>query len=206
MFKNTDQVLSELSDYSDKQHKIQRMLKNGTLFALKRGLYETDGLCPGEALANIIYGPSYLSFEYALASYGLIPERVYTYTSATLHKNRSRQYRNHFGTFTYQDIPAKAFPHCLVLKYYQERPYTIASPEKALCDLLYKRQPLSSYANFSDMLFTALRIEESDLRNLDLPVLIELSGLYQKKNLHYLSKFVVRMRGAKRGHQHQNYA
>ena len=206
MFKNTDQLLSELSDYNDKQHKIQRMIQKGTLFPLKRGLYETDSLCPGEALASVIYGPSYLSFEYALSSYGLIPERAYTYTSATLHKNRSREYRNHFGTFTYQDIPGRVFPHCLVLRYYQERPYTIASPEKALCDLLYKRQPASSYADFLDMLFSDLRMEESDLCNLDLAMLLELSALYQKKNLHYLTKFVTQMEGAKCGYQYQSYA
>ena len=190
MFKNTSQIQSTLTGYRDSLHKIQRLLKEQRLFSLKRGLYETDPNCPGEVLAGIIYGPSYLSFEYVLAAYGLIPERVYTYTSATLRKNRTRQYQNHFGTYMYRDVADAAFPHGLILKQYQDRYYTIASPEKALCDLLSIRPAVSSYRMFCDLLFDDLRLDEDKLYALDAELLIQLASLYRKSNLRHLSKFV----------------
>ncbi len=190
MFKNTSQIQSTLTGYRDSLHKIQRLLKEQRLFSLKRGLYETDPNCPGEVLAGIIYGPSYLSFEYVLAAYGLIPERVYTYTSATLRKNRTRQYQNHFGTYLYRDVADAAFPHGLILKQYQDRYYTIASPEKALCDLLSIRPAVSSYRMFCDLLFDDLRLDEDELYALDAELLIQLASLYRKSNLRHLSKFV----------------
>ncbi len=190
MFKNTSQIQSTLTGYRDSLHKIQRLLKEQRLFSLKRGLYETDPDCPGEVLAGIIYGPSYLSFEYVLAAYGLIPERVYTYTSATLRKNRTRQYQNHFGTYLYRDVADAAFPHGLILKQYQDRYYTIASPEKALCDLLSIRPAVSSYRMFCDLLFDDLRLDEDGLYALDTELLIQLASLYRKSNLRHLSKFV----------------
>lgn len=190
MFKNTSQIQSTLTGYRDSLHKIQRLLKEQRLFSLKRGLYETDPNCPGEVLAGIIYGPSYLSFEYVLAAYGLIPERVYTYTSATLRKNRTRQYQNHFGTYMYRDVADAAFPHGLILKQYQDRYYTIASPEKALCDLLSIRPAVSSYRMFCDLLFDDLRLDEDELYALDAELLIQLASLYRKSNLRHLSKFV----------------
>lgn len=190
MFKNTSQIQSTLTGYLDSLHKIQRLLKEQRLFSLKRGLYETDPDCPGEVLAGVIYGPSYLSFEYALAAYGLIPERVYTYTSATLRKNRTRQYQNHFGTYLYRDVADTAFPHGLILKQYRERYYTMASPEKALCDLLSIRPAVSNYRMFCDMLFDDLRLDEEGLYALDAGLLAQLAGLYRKSNLRHLSKFV----------------
>ena len=190
MFKNTSQIQSTLTGYRDSLHKIQRLLKEQRLFSLKRGLYETDPYCPGEILAGVIYGPSYLSFEYALAVYGLIPERVYTYTSATLRKNHTRQYQNHFGTYLYRDVPVSAFPHGLILKQHQERYYTIASPEKALCDLLSIRPAISSYRIFCEMLFDDLRLDEEKLYALDAKQLTQLASLYRKSNLRHLSKFI----------------
>lgn len=190
MFKNTSQIQSTLTGYRDSLHKIQRLLKEQRLFSLKRGLYETDPDCPGEVLAGVIYGPSYLSFEYALAAYGLIPERVYTYTSATLRKNRTRRYQNHFGNYLYRDVAEAAFPHGLILRQHQERYYTMASPEKALCDLLSIRPAISSYKMFCEILFDDIRLDEEGLYALDAKLLVHLASLYRKKNLSHLSKFV----------------
>ena len=47
-----------------------------------RDRYETDRNVPAYLLAGSIYGPSYISFEYALSRYGLIPEAVYAVTCA----------------------------------------------------------------------------------------------------------------------------
>jgi predicted transcriptional regulator of viral defense system len=63
------------------------MVKNGDLISLKRGIYvfsEKYRTSPLNyiSIANILHKPSYVSFEYALSYHGLIPERVYTITTA----------------------------------------------------------------------------------------------------------------------------
>ena len=69
--------------------KIGRLVKERKLIPIIRGLYETDDSVPGYLLANIIYGPSYLSFEFALSWYDLIPEAVFTITSASFSKKKN---------------------------------------------------------------------------------------------------------------------
>ena len=82
-------LTDQLHEYSDPAGKIKRMKDAGEVFQLTRGVYETNPDTPGYCLAGAIFGPSYLSFDYALARHGLIPETVYTFTSATFFKSRS---------------------------------------------------------------------------------------------------------------------
>jgi len=68
--------------------KISDLLKKGTIIRVKKGLYvfgEDNRKKPysKEILANLIYGPSYISLDYALQYHGLIPERVEAVTSVT---------------------------------------------------------------------------------------------------------------------------
>lgn len=77
---------NSLTDYKAKDIKIKRMSDNGEIIKLTKNLYETEKNIPGYLVANAIYSPSYLSFDYALSYYGLIPEAVYVYTSATFKK------------------------------------------------------------------------------------------------------------------------
>ena len=65
MVKTTKMLLRELSEYNDPFGKINRLLKAYELFLLKKGFYETDKTKPGYLFAPVIYGPSYLSFDYA---------------------------------------------------------------------------------------------------------------------------------------------
>ena len=51
--------------------------------------------------------PSYISFESALSYRGLIPEAVYTTTSACL--KRARRFASKVGLFSFTPIPARAF-------------------------------------------------------------------------------------------------
>ena len=69
--------------------KIRALEKDGQLIRLKRGLYVVSSEVSGEPVnaclcANHIYGPSYVSLQYALRYYGLIPEQVFTVTSMTM--------------------------------------------------------------------------------------------------------------------------
>ena len=89
----TNDIFKEnLPNYANKNTKLSREVKAGRLFKIINGLYETNPNTPGYLLAGSIYGPSYISFEYALAYYGLIPERVSTITCATFNKKKKKNY------------------------------------------------------------------------------------------------------------------
>ena len=105
-----------LKDYSNINNKICREVKDKKLYRIVNGLYDTNGDTSAYLLASSIYGPSYISFEYALSYYGLIPERVNAVTCATFNKKKRKIYNNHFGTFSYEDVPSRAFPYEIILK------------------------------------------------------------------------------------------
>lgn len=181
-----------LIDYSNKNNKISRDIKDGKLFKIITGLYETNPNTPGYLLAGSIYGPSYISFEYALSFYGLIPERVTTITCACFDKKKKKQYNTDFGVFTYRDIPVLVYPEEIILKEENNYSYQIATPEKALCDKLYTLAPLSNYSNLENMLFNDLRIDEDEFKKLDTNKIAKLSELYHSTNIDLLARYMRR--------------
>ena len=132
-----------MQNYSNKDTKLSREVKAGKIFKIINGLYETNANTPCYLLAGSIYGPSYISFEYALSYYGLIPERVSTI------------------------IPDLAYPEEIILKTEGDYSYQIATPEKALCDKLYTLEPINNYDNLRNMLFNDLRIDEDEFNKLN---------------------------------------
>lgn len=114
---------------------LEQQTKEGLLTRLKQGLYALKTDLPGdEEIANALYKPSYLSFEYVLAKYGIIPESPYHLTSATT--NPTREFSVDYQEFYYYTIKLVAYTG-----YYLEtqgnRKILIAEPEKALADYLY---------------------------------------------------------------------
>lgn len=185
-------AIKDYNDYSNKDTKLLRDIKDKKLFKITNGLYETDPNTPGYLLASSIYGPSYISFEYALSYYGLIPERVTTITCATFEKKKKKEYITDFGTFTYRDIPSSAYPEEIILKEENNYSYQIATPEKALCDKLYTLSPLFNYTNLENMLFNDLRIDEEEFNKLDILKVNKLSKLYHSTNVELLAKYMRR--------------
>lgn len=119
--------------------KIRLLERNGNVIRLKRGLYVCSPDITGKALsteliANHLYAPSYVSQSSALRYYGLIPEAVYIMQSMTL--KHSRNFNTPIGRFKYTYIPREAFT--IGLSSIRKEGYTflIATPEKALCDLI----------------------------------------------------------------------
>ena len=194
MIKTTDMLLEELREYASPRSKLSRMAKNGEIFPIVKGLYETEKGTPGIYLAGSIYGPSYVSFEYALGHYGLIPEAVYTLTCATFEKKKAKKYETPFGTFTYRDVPSEAFPLALKLVNEDGYYYRIATPEKALCDMLYTLRPTANAAELHTMLNDDLRIEDSELKKLDAALVAELSEHYHTTIVKRLSTLLRRLR------------
>lgn len=182
-------IKSYLKDYSNKDTKLSRIVKAGKLIKIVNGLYETDANTPGYLLAGSIYGPSYISFEYALSFYGLIPERVSVITCATFLKKKKKQFNTLFGIFTYRDVPELAYAEEIILKEENNYSYQIASPEKALCDKLYTLKTLNNYSDLESMLFLDLRIDVEEFNKLNTEKIEKLSNLYKSKNIKLLAKY-----------------
>jgi predicted transcriptional regulator of viral defense system len=193
MIKTTAMLLDELNEYVSPKSKLSRMVERGECFPITRGLYETDPNVPAHLLAGSIYGPSYISFEYALAYYGLIPEAVYTVTCATFEKKKKKKYETSFGTFTYRDVPPEAFPLGIRLIQEGDYFYRIAEPEKALCDQLYTISPVPNIKRLMQLLTEDLRIEEAELKKLDANKVCEYSEAYRTTNIKKLCSLLRRI-------------
>ena len=164
------------------------------MIPIVRELYETDSTIDGKYLAGRIFGPSYLSFDYALYIYSLIPETVYkTYTSATFGKRRIKKHQNYFGIFTYRDIPSQVYPFGILIHEENGYSYQIATPEKALCDKLYTMPRVNNLNEFHALLFDNLRIDEDELKKLNMETIEKIAPMYHTNNLNFLIKFMRRI-------------
>lgn len=193
MLLTTRMLEDRLSEYGNPRNRIGRMVDAGELIQVRRGLYETDRTVAGCGLAPSIYGPSYLSFEYAMARHGLIPEAVHVFTSATCAKRKSRSYENAYGRYDYQDVPVSVFSLCVELVREPGYPYWIATPEKSLCDKLYKLPPVANKVEFEALLLDDLRIGEDSLGSLDLNAVAMLARRYRCRNVMRLASYLRRM-------------
>lgn len=114
---------------------LETQVDQGFLLRLKRGVYALKAdLLSEEEMANAIYRPSYISFEYALAYYHLLPEMPYTITSATT--KPTRLFTTGRSPFSYRTIKKEAYTGYALLKLEQKQ-FLIAEKEKALVDYLY---------------------------------------------------------------------
>ncbi|KKR10025.1 MAG: hypothetical protein UT39_C0024G0004 [Candidatus Woesebacteria bacterium GW2011_GWA1_39_21] len=128
---------------------IKKLLKNGEIIALKKGLYVSRlyllSLAKNpdlrekylEYLANIIRFPSYISLEYALSKFGVIPEGVYAITSITTKTGRT--YKSKLGSFIYKSMRDDLFGGFSVIDFENKR-IKFATKAKALFDFLYFRK------------------------------------------------------------------
>ena len=190
MLLTTLMLEDKLSAYANPRNKIARMVSSGELVVVRRGLYATDRAIPGHCLAPCVYGPSYLSFEYALARQGLIPERVRSYTSATCAKRKTKRWENAFGRYEYRDVPLAVFPLFVTLVREGDFSYWLASPEKALCDQLHKMRSVTSVAALEELLLEDLRIDEEALRTLDASNVSLLAQRYHSRSVSCLARYL----------------
>ena len=114
---------------------LETQVKNGLFIRFKKGLYGLKTDLPNEEyIANRLYTPSYISFEYALSHYGVIVESVYHVTSATT--KPTRLYKTPQLAFFYYTLKKTAYTG-YYLKESGKNAFFIAEPEKALADYLY---------------------------------------------------------------------
>lgn len=180
----------QYANYSNPLDKIRRDADQGIIFRLNRGLYETDRSVDPYLLAAPILSPSYLSFDFALSYYGLIPERTTAITSASLNLRKNRTIINVFGRYEYSDIPASAFSEGLCYIGEGEYIVKIASKEKALCDSLYKWRVVHSIKALKELLFIDKRIDEEEFASCDFALMKRLAALYHRTNLELLIRLI----------------
>ena len=176
--------------YANPLDKIKREVDKGNLIRLTNGIYETDKEMDPCLLASSILSPSYLSFDWALSYYGLIPEKVTSVTSATLGKRKNKTFENYFGRYEYTDVPAEAFPEGLT--YLENMGYTVkvATKEKTICDSLCKWRVVRNIKELKELLFEDKRIDEDEFAACDFKLMKRLAGLYAKTNLKVLIKLI----------------
>ena len=176
--------------------KISYMVKKGELIRLKKGMY-TFGkeyqTIPIDmmSVANTLYAPSYVSFEYALSYYGLIPERVYKITSATMHMKK--EFQTPIGRFSYKVVPLQAY--ALGVDWMYDKTHggkLIATAEKALCDKIKSDRGIGrlSQAKLENYLEHDLRIDMDLLFSLDTALIEAVATAYKSSNLQNLAKLI----------------
>ena len=156
---------------------VSRFLKYKEILQLKKGLYtSSDFFSKNKSdisysfyLANIIRTPSYVSLWSALQFYNLTTEAIYSITSVT--PKVTRNYTTKAGSFTYKSIKKGLFSDFSLMqgKVTGEQTtrldFFIASPAKALFDLLYFKTHQFRGVRFEDVkiLVEELRIDIDEM-------------------------------------------
>ncbi len=121
--------------HSKTKYFLETYAQGGLFARLKKGLYALQGDAPPEEeIANRLYRPSYLSFEYALGAYSILLEMTYVVTSATTQPTRTFEIGE--KTFSYFTIKREAYTGYIPVKR-GGRTVLMAEPEKAFVDYLY---------------------------------------------------------------------
>ena len=170
---------------------VHRAVQAGEIHRLKPGLYV---LAPPYrktephpfVLAACLHAPSHVSLESALAHHGLIPEAVYQVSSVTV--ARSREFATPLGVVIFQRVPALAPRACVEAVEVARNAWAfIASPLRAIADLVYLNKSITWKGNCLSYLTESLRIEEEDLRELSFEDLDEiLASLRSRRVSAYL--------------------
>ncbi|WP_076791951.1 hypothetical protein [Chlorobium sp. KB01] len=166
-------LLSILGEYRSPNDKIVRLIDDGLLLPIKKGLYAVSPEITGISLslplvANLLYGPSYVSMDYALYYYSIIPEMVIEVTSMTT--KRGKLYDLPVGRFSYTHSYQALYAVGIDQVENSDRSgYLMASPEKALCDKLVFTRNLNvqSQRALQELLFEDMRIDEELLARFD---------------------------------------
>ena len=178
-------LISKLDSYKYPRDKISLMIKKREIIRVKKGLYmmsdSYDGNVDHKLLANLIYGPSYVSLDTALSYWGLIPEKVVQITSVTNRKNK--EFATPIGNFNYR------YQNNAVVSVGVERmrskgySFLIASKEKAILDKIATTKKLDAKIDFESLLEEDYRIDMDELEHLDSEKIISFSRNYRKRSV-----------------------
>ncbi len=158
---------------------VKRALASGEIIHIRRGLYCLAAKYQRKsvnlyALAQHVYGPSYVSLESALSWHGWIPEAVHAVTNVSFKK--SQEFKTPLGIFSYDRVPQQMFySEVERLTDASGNVFLMATPLKALVDYVYIRK--KDWAGI-DPVVSSLRIEPEELEQVTESTLDVLSGNY----------------------------
>lgn len=172
------QLTAALAGYGNIRTKIGRLLASGEIIRIKKGLYTFPEYLRKAPLnscvvANMLYGPSYVSCEYALSYYGMIPEKVELVTSMTT--GRSREFETPVGCFAYFSHKALDYSIGVESGNSGNCNFLIASREKAIYDKALTDKRFTG-GGILEYCLEDLRLEEDTLHRLDVRVLMALQA------------------------------
>lgn len=189
-------LVHSLQGYRHPRNKISSLLKSGEIIRVKKGIYVKGCGEPYSTplLANLIYGPSYVSHDSALAFYGLIPERVHMITSVTL--GRKKHFRTPVGEFVYEHLRPEMFD--LGVRRHsvdEKRAFLIATPEKALADRIWRIEGLDTKERLENFLEHDLRFEVDTLKTFALARLRKIARAFESRTLELLVEIARERKG-----------
>ena len=184
---STQAIASLFPELGAGNQKVRSLEAAGKIIRLKKGLYVVDPkisrvALSTELIANHIYAPSYVSMQTALRYYGLIPEAFYITQSMTLKHTRS--FDTPVGRFEYQMMSREAFHIGITSINKQSYAFLMATPEKALCDLI-AHSPMVNLRYLKDVetyMEEDLRIGMDDFLNMDVCLFEQYAQVGKKAN------------------------
>jgi len=161
------------------RRQLSRWRQAGKIYQLRRGLYclapPFQKVKPHPFLvANRMIPASYVSLQSALAYYSMIPEHVPVTTSVTT--SRSAHWETPLGVFDFRHIQVDFFYGYRLLDFAEKQQAFIATPEKALLDLVYLEPE-------GDTLDYLAELRLSNLNRLDWQLLDRLARKIEKPKL-----------------------
>lgn len=168
---------------------LSRWVKAGKLIQLAKGLYTLAEPYRKRAvhpfvLANAMKKASYVSLQSALAYFGMIPEHVPTVTSVTT--QRPARVETPLGRFLFRHIKKNWFSGYRQVDLGAGQKTFIATPEKALLDLVYLTPAADNYEFLGE-----LRLQ--NLTALDRDVLIRLARTSKSPKLQRAARLLERI-------------
>ncbi|MFZ3137811.1 MAG: hypothetical protein WA126_10530 [Thermodesulfovibrionales bacterium] len=186
-------VRNLLPDRSEAARKVlvHRAVSAGEIIRLRPGLFllapEFRKTHPHPfVVAAMLHSPSHVSLESALAHHGLIPEAVFQVSSVT--SARTRTFHTPVGVFSFVRVPA-ADPRAGVqaLKVDGRSWAFVATPLRAIADLIYTRKDVSWAKDGLAFLTESMRIERDDLEEISFESLDEVcESLRSRRTADYL--------------------
>lgn len=181
-------LLHALGGYKKPRDKIRGLIKNKDIIRIKKGLYvlgkEYNKPYNKYILANQIYGPSYITGQTALAFWNMIPERVELIISMTT--KRKKMFETPVGRFSYLYCNNTVFNIGVNLEHAgDQKKILIASPEKAMSDIVATQTHISSEKEMKEFL-KLMRLDFDDIKKLDLSLIEKIKVGYKKQSMKLL--------------------
>jgi len=165
-----------------KNNYIKKLANNYYVFA-ERNFNEAEMAF----IANKLYGPSYLSLEYALKYYSLIPEEVFLFTSVSTKKTNKLE--TLIGNFSYQKIKEDLFFGYRLIEH-NKTVYKIAEAEKAILDFLYLRKDIRTENDLEELRINPAEFKEQVSQSTLKKYLKQFNNQRLKKTITLLLKMI----------------